>query len=58
MDPRPDLIRAIGVIGAGKVGRGIALAAAVGGYRTILEDLLPNALRRAESEFRSIWTWQ
>ena len=45
------MIRAIGVIGAGKVGRGIALAAAVGGYRTILEDLLPNALRRAESEF-------
>lgn len=47
------MIHAIGVIGAGKVGRGIALAAAVGGYRTILEDLLPNALRRAESEFRS-----
>ncbi|MGZ4825279.1 MAG: 3-hydroxyacyl-CoA dehydrogenase family protein, partial [Terriglobales bacterium] len=54
-DARPDtrsIIHAIGVIGAGKVGRGIALAAAVGGYRTILEDLLPNALRRAESEFR------
>jgi 3-hydroxybutyryl-CoA dehydrogenase len=45
--------RAIGVIGAGKLGRGIALAAAVGGYRTILEDLLPNALRRAASEFRT-----
>jgi 3-hydroxybutyryl-CoA dehydrogenase len=26
--------------------------AARGGYRTILEDLLPNALRRAESEIR------
>src|SRR5712664_148266 len=46
------MVRAIGVIGAGKVGRGIALAAAMGGYRTILEDLLPNALRRAESELR------
>jgi len=46
-------IGAIGVIGAGKLGRGIALAAAVGGYRTILEDLLPNALRRAASEFRT-----
>jgi 3-hydroxybutyryl-CoA dehydrogenase len=46
-------IGAIGVIGAGKLGRGIALAAAMGGYRTILEDLLPNALRRAESEFRA-----
>lgn len=47
------LIRAIGVIGAGKVGRDIALAAAMGGYRTILEDLLPNALRRAENELRN-----
>jgi 3-hydroxybutyryl-CoA dehydrogenase len=46
------MVRAIGVIGAGKVGRGIALAAAMGGYRTILEDLLPNALRHAESELR------
>jgi len=46
-------VRAIGVIGAGKVGRGIALVAAMGGYRTILEDLLPHALRRAETELRS-----
>src|SRR5438445_10491106 len=35
------------------MGRGIAYAAALGGYRTILEDLLPNALRRAESEIRA-----
>src|SRR5579863_3116699 len=35
------------------MGRGIAHAAAVGGYRTILEDLLPAALRRAESEIRA-----
>ena len=34
------------------MGRGIAQAAAVGGYRTILEDILPNALRRAETEIR------
>src|ERR1700681_3812239 len=34
------------------MGRGIAHAAALGGYQTILEDLLPNALRRAESEIR------
>jgi 3-hydroxybutyryl-CoA dehydrogenase len=53
VDHAGPMICAIGVIGAGKVGRAIALAAAVGGYRTILEDLLPNALRRAESEFRS-----
>lgn len=36
------------------MGRGIAHAAAVGGYRTILEDLLPNALRKAESEIKAI----
>ena len=46
-------VRTIAVIGAGPVGRGIAQLAARGGYRTILEDLLPNALRRAESEIRT-----
>src|SRR2546423_870375 len=35
------------------MGRGIAHAAAIGGYRTILEDLLPNALRKAETEIRA-----
>jgi len=48
-----QVVRAIGVIGAGRLGRGIALAAAMGGYRTILEDLLPNALRHAEIEIRT-----
>lgn len=46
-------IKTIAVIGAGTMGRGIAHVAALGGYRTILEDLLPNALRRAESEIRN-----
>jgi 3-hydroxybutyryl-CoA dehydrogenase len=46
-------VRAIAVIGAGIMGRGIAQAAALGGYRTILEDLLPNALRKAETEIRA-----
>ena len=46
------VVGTIAVIGAGRVGRGIAQVAALGGYRTILEDLLPNALRRAESEIR------
>jgi len=32
-------IRTIAVIGAGTMGRGIAYAAALGGYRTILEDI-------------------
>jgi 3-hydroxybutyryl-CoA dehydrogenase len=45
-------VQTIAVIGAGTMGRGIAHVAAVGGYHTILEDLLPNALRRAETEIR------
>jgi 3-hydroxybutyryl-CoA dehydrogenase len=46
-------VQTIAVIGAGTMGRGIAHAAALGGYRTILEDILPAALRRAESEIRA-----
>jgi len=45
-------IQSVAVIGAGIMGRGIAQAAALAGYRTILEDLLPNALRKAEEEIR------
>ncbi|MFZ1138896.1 MAG: 3-hydroxyacyl-CoA dehydrogenase NAD-binding domain-containing protein [Candidatus Sulfotelmatobacter sp.] len=46
-------VKTIAVIGAGIMGRGIAHAAALGGYRTILEDLLPGALRKAETEIRA-----
>ncbi len=46
-------VRSVAVIGAGIMGRGIAHVAALGGYRTILEDILPAALRRAETEIRS-----
>lgn len=46
-------VQTIAVIGAGIMGRGIAPAAALGGYRTILEDLLPAALRKAETEIRT-----
>ncbi len=46
-------VRTIAVIGAGIMGRGIAHAAALGGYRTILEDILPTALRKAETEIRT-----
>ncbi len=49
--PRP--VQTIAVIGAGIMGRGIAHAAATGGFRTILEDILPASLRRAESEIRA-----
>ena len=46
-------IRTIAVIGAGIMGRGIAHGAALGGYRTILEDILPTTLRKAETEIRA-----
>ena len=46
-------IRTVAVIGAGVMGRRIAHTAAIGGYRTILEDILPNALRKAETEIRA-----
>ncbi|HKM86200.1 MAG TPA: 3-hydroxyacyl-CoA dehydrogenase NAD-binding domain-containing protein [Terriglobales bacterium] len=46
-------VRTVAVVGAGIMGRGIAHAAALGGYRTILEDLFPNALRKAETEIRA-----
>jgi len=46
-------VQKVAVIGAGTMGRGIAYAAALGGYRTVLEDLLPAALRKAEDEIRT-----
>lgn len=46
-------IKTVSVIGAGIMGRGIAHVAAMGGYRTILEDILPASLRRAETEIRA-----
>ena len=45
-------VRTIAVIGAGPGGREIARAAAQAGYRTLLEDILPASLRRAENEIR------
>ena len=46
-------VKTVAVIGAGIMGRGIAHVAALGGYRTILEDILPASLRKAESEIRA-----
>src|SRR2546429_2047108 len=46
-------VRTIAVIGAGIMGRGIAHVAALGGYRAILEDILPASLRKAETEIRT-----
>jgi 3-hydroxybutyryl-CoA dehydrogenase len=42
-------IKTIGVIGAGTMGRGIAYAAAFGGYRTVLEDVSPEMLEQGVS---------
>jgi 3-hydroxybutyryl-CoA dehydrogenase len=39
-------VKTIGVVGAGTMGRGIAYAAAVGGYRTVLEDVSPQMLEQ------------
>jgi 3-hydroxybutyryl-CoA dehydrogenase len=39
-------VRTIGVIGAGTMGRGIAYACALGGYRTILQDVSPEMLEK------------
>jgi 3-hydroxybutyryl-CoA dehydrogenase len=40
-------VKTIGIIGGGTMGRGIAYAAALGGYRTILEDVMPETLTKA-----------
>lgn len=45
-------VQTVAVIGAGTMGRGIVYVSALGGYRTILEDILPASLRKAESEIR------
>jgi 3-hydroxybutyryl-CoA dehydrogenase len=47
-------IKTVAVIGAGPLGRGIAHRAALAGYHTILEDILPASLRKSEAEIRSL----
>jgi 3-hydroxybutyryl-CoA dehydrogenase len=47
-------IKTVAVIGAGPLGRGIAHRAALAGYRTILEDILPASLRKSEGELRGL----
>jgi len=46
-------VKTIAVMGAGIMGRGIAHSAALGGYRTILQDIFPEALKKAEGEIRT-----
>lgn len=45
-------VKTIAVIGAGAVGRGIASAAASGGYKTVLEDISPRVLQQAVAWIR------
>jgi 3-hydroxybutyryl-CoA dehydrogenase len=45
-------IETVAVIGSGLMGRGIAYAAAVGGFRTILHDVSAEALARALAQVR------
>lgn len=45
-------IKTIGVIGAGTMGRGIAYASAIGGYRTVLEDVSPEMLQQGTDYIR------
>jgi 3-hydroxybutyryl-CoA dehydrogenase len=45
-------VKTIGVIGAGTMGRGIAYAAAFGGYRTLLQDISPAILEQGVGYIR------
>src|SRR5215469_15743707 len=45
-------VKTIAVIGAGTMGRGIAYAAAFGGYKTVLEDISPGVLEQATAWIR------
>ncbi len=45
-------IETVAVIGAGLMGRGIAFASALGGFRTLIHDEVPGALDRAMNRIR------
>jgi 3-hydroxybutyryl-CoA dehydrogenase len=47
-------IQTVSVLGAGIMGRGIAYASALGGFRTILQDTSAPALERAGAEIASL----
>lgn len=52
MKQKQKAVGTIAVIGGGAMGRRIAYAALAEGYRTILEDVLPDRLAAAEAEIR------
>lgn len=45
-------VKTIAVIGAGSIGRGVACAALLGGYRTVLEDISPARLEQGVGYIR------
>jgi 3-hydroxybutyryl-CoA dehydrogenase len=47
-------VRSIGVLGSGLMGRGIAYVAALGGFRTRLQDTDADALARARAEIHAL----
>ncbi len=47
------MVKTIAVVGAGQMGRGIALAAAAGGYQTVLEDISGQMVEKALAEIRA-----
>jgi 3-hydroxybutyryl-CoA dehydrogenase len=47
-------IESVAVIGAGTAGRAFALACARAGYRVMLEDVMPEKLRRAQDEYGAV----
>jgi 3-hydroxybutyryl-CoA dehydrogenase len=49
-------VKTIAVIGAGAPGREIAYAAALGGYKTVLEDISPHVLEEAMAWIRKSFT--
>jgi 3-hydroxybutyryl-CoA dehydrogenase len=47
-------VQRIAVLGAGIMGRGIAYASALGGYRTVLQDASESALQKAHDDISAI----
>lgn len=47
-------VETIAVIGAGTAGRAFALACARAGFRVVLEDVMPEKLRRAQDEYAAV----
>jgi 3-hydroxybutyryl-CoA dehydrogenase len=50
----PLAIRRVAAIGAGQAGRRFALRCALAGFEVVLEDVMPENLRRAEAEFADL----